>query len=332
MEVRLNRLGYQPTVQDSPERWAVERARASRLADRALILVGASRFQLGLDLDVLRRETGMEPVQLAIDGSAASAPILAGLAADPTIRGTILVDYYDDSIGVPGKIATQYQDYYDAQKNATMTLQPNAWVEKRLAQMLHENILSYTDGASPFNSLMTRIISTTSARRVLTTLPDRSRLADYSAVNDLQRYYHDRVARTLGMQLDTSHPDTGAMLAEKIATLSVSDTDKFQKGTQAIKSMVDSIQSRGGRVLFVAMPSSGLIRAIEERRFPRSLYWDKFLEIVDVPGIRTNDTPAMKDFSCPDGSHLDHRDRSEFTRKLIRALRLGSIRQTSLKD
>ena len=103
-EWELGRLGYVANASESDARWLHERARASQLGPRALILVGASRIQLGLDLEVLRKETGLEPVQLALDGSG-GIPLLAGLARDPSIKGTSLVDYYDNALAAEGGAA-----------------------------------------------------------------------------------------------------------------------------------------------------------------------------------------------------------------------------------
>ena len=222
MEWRLDALGYQPTARDSEARWQAARARASRLGEHALILVGASRFQLGLDLDVLRRETGLEPVQLAIDGSGAE-PILAGLAQDPKIRGTVLVEYYDHAVGARGGVAGDMQRRYEQTAGSQrFWKRPAERAEARLGEWLHERLRAYSDGANPLASLRQRILPADEARQYLVTHPDRSRLADYSRV-DMPAFYHRRVARMLGEE-----GDAGAPAAR--------------------------IHARGGRVIFVAMP------------------------------------------------------------------------------
>ena len=77
-------------VANTAELWIQERARASEYGDEALILVGASRMQGGLDLDELRRASGLNPVQLAITGS----PLLACPASPRGGSG----DYRDDHV------------------------------------------------------------------------------------------------------------------------------------------------------------------------------------------------------------------------------------------
>ena len=87
--------------------------------------------------------------------------------------------------------------------------------------------------------------------------------------------------------------------------------------------MVKAIEGRGGRVLFADFPTAGLVRAIEEKRYPRELFWDRFVGTVKAKAIDAADYPSLDGFQCPDGSHLDFRDRSRFTLALFEELGLG---------
>lgn len=328
MEIRLAELGYYPSVADSLERWIGERDRASRLGNRALILIGASRFQLGLDMDTLRRETGLEPVQLAIDGSP-FGPILAGLAADTRIKGTVLVDYYDsairsDRLDVPLRYQNSFEQRYRDESNWSLMAQ----TEARLAKFFRERFRSYADGANPFLSLTDRILQNPTSnespvKQYLITLPDRSRIADYSLVK-MPAFYYQRVSRELGIQLDVNAPDAEKILAHEIAAQHPEANEDFIRQVMAMREMVLTIKSRGGNVIFVAMPSSGMVREIEERRYPRNLFWDKFVEQIGTPTLHSAYDPNFLGFVCPDGAHLDSRDRTRFTATLVRSLGLDS--------
>lgn len=316
LEKQLSALGYQPTTSDSSARWLKERARASELGERALILVGASRIQLGLDLDVLRARTGLEPVQLAIDGSAFT-PILEGLANDPTIRGTILVDYYDHSVGARGDAAESMQRRYERTGGSWYIANPAEKIEDKLTQWVKEHLSTYADDANPLTSLRLRSIPGIKAQKqYLITYPDRSRHADYSLVT-MPEFYFQRVSRTLGEDLDPRSPGIEVELARRISAISPMDNSAFLHEARAIKRMVSTIQSHGGNVIFVAMPSSGMVREIEKRRYPRELFWDQFINESRATGIHSAYEAGLEEFVCPDGSHLDVRDRISFTRKLI---------------
>jgi hypothetical protein len=323
MEVRLKELGYRPTIVDSDYRWVSERARASQIGRRALILIGASRIQLGLDLDILRKETGLEPVQLAIDGNS-FAPILENLADDPTITGTVLVDYYDSSVIEYGGGSTDYLRRYREYVSGGAKLSPSATAENFLGELLHEHLRIYSDGASPFSTLLLRVIGGVSARQYLDTLPDRSRVADYS-VEHMPQFYYKRVIRELGVEMDPESSNIVPMLSRNIAALKPSNNNVFIKHAGDISRMVKKITDRGGRVMFVSMPTSGMVHEIEERRFPRAQFWDQFVKEEGVPALRSADIPTLRDFTCPDGSHLDVRSRSRFTVALSSALNLSRL-------
>jgi hypothetical protein len=320
MEARLAMLGYEPTLLDSRERWLHERSRASALGERALILVGASRIQLGVDLDVLRQETGLEPVQLALDGSA-HLPVLEGLARDPSIRGTVIVDYYDGAIGVGGGAGAGHQAAWEKLPRGGFALPTSDVTERLLERLLHENLRAFSDGATPMLSFKHRIVTGARSTRYLITAADRSRYADYSRVS-LPEAYHARVARSLGLGPDQAGFNDQSDLQTLVKSQQALDNQAFISGTRYTRSLVQAIQSRGGKVIFVGMPSSGMVREIEERRYPRDRFWDYFAEHGGARALHSAYEPALGAFSCPDGSHLDKKDRAAFTRELIRALNL----------
>lgn len=322
MEIRLAQLGYRPTVQDSKEKWLKERGRASQLGARALILVGASRIQLGIDLDTLRRESGLEPVQLALDASS-FVPILKGLADDPEVRGTILVDY---SPGVvEGTLSSEYggitaleTEYGKRAGNHEFSL---THMERLLAEILHENLRSFADGATPLMSLQLRIIPEQRARQYLTTLTDRSRLADYRLI-PMPEFYYQRVIRNMGEEqsINPSDPDIEQILRRKINLLHPHNNTSFIQGAKYLSSLVTKISAHGGKVVFVEMPTSGMVREIDDKRYPRANFLDVFEKEVGVPVLNSTVNQALQSFTCPDGSHLDYRDRSRFTAALAHSL------------
>lgn len=325
METRLAQLGYHSTVLDSPERWAKERARASQLGERALVLIGGSRIQLGIDLDILRKETKLEPVQLAVDGSS-FVPILKGLAADPTIRGTVLVDYYPESIetALSGEYgaATIFERGFE-KGSGKYELFSLTRLEKSLAEFLHENLRSFADGATPFMSLQWRILPNEKAGQYLVTLPDRSRLADYSLVK-MPEFYYKRVARNLGQEqsVNPAAADAEQTLRSRIGALQPKSNAGYIQGAKYLKPMIATIRSRGGKVLFVVMPTSGMIREIDDKRYPRASFLDIFEREIGAPLLNTIEHPALQSFACPDGSHLDFRDRARLTTMIVHSLGL----------
>ena len=86
-----------------------------------------------------------------------------------------------------------------------------------------------------------------------------------------------------------------------------------------LKESVRKIESRGGKVILVRFPTSGPLRVAEERDFPRERYWNRMVE--GLAALHFEDAPSLRSFSCPEGSHLDARDKVQFTAALARELK-----------
>lgn len=330
-EIVLSFKGFTATVRDSQARWLTERKRAASLGNNALILIGASRIQLGLDLDVLRRKTGREPVQLAIDGSS-YVPVLQGLAQDPAVTGTVVVDL------MPGPVAfgvatagasSHFQAAYDAQQASRFQWPTYSNAENWLTDSVNRHYINYADGARPWDSLLNRIANPEATPQYLLTYPDRSRRADYQRVA-MPGFYLARVLRHLGnpTSIDADQPPERLMksIERHIDEINpATEIPQTQQGLHDLEAAVSVIQARGGQVILLVMPTSGLVRAADSRRFPRSAYLDKVVSNTSAKTIHWQDHPVLSGFTCPDGSHLDKRDVAAFTNAFVTASGLGSI-------
>ncbi len=329
-EALLSKRGFATAVDDTEVRWLRERARASSLGVQGLILVGASRIQLDFDLNVLRRETGLEPVQLAIDGSS-YVPVLLGLAQDSTVRGTVILDLMPGPVSIKAMQTGRSGDY-QARYDAARTKKTRSWPTYRtlnswLSEAVRSRLVNFADGGRPWDSLVNRLLNSKATPQYLTTFSDRSRQADYQKVK-MPDFYLSRVHRHLGSPPEVSVNQPADQLALELveyvkrikpATESAPSPDELAD----LESAVSAIQSRGGRVLIAAMPTSGLVLEADSRRFPRALYWDRVVAATSAHTIDWQDHTALSSFVCPDGSHLDKRDIAAFTRAFVSAAGLG---------
>lgn len=319
LEGVLAMRGFKPTVVDSVDRWAHERARASEIGHRAMILIGASRAQLDLDLSVIAAKTGMLPVQLAIDGNS-YVPVLEDLAADDSVTGTIVVEYQDGAMraGLPGERAVEYVGYSRHLRARSMHLDFQA-SESALADVRQNLMRSYADGAGPWTALAMRVMAPNAMPQYLVTLPSRQREANYARV-PMPGFYFQRVMRNAGIKEPPPAPDFDTLnheLGARIDKLTQLDAPDFVDYANHVASLVRRIESRGGTVVFVMFPKTGLVLAADDRRFPRATYWDRFMKLTGARGLHFKDVPALSEFPCPDGSHLDASDQAAFTGALI---------------
>jgi hypothetical protein len=322
-ELALARRGFAPTVNDTEARWLKERERASALGPRALVLVGASRIQLGIDLGVLRRQTGLEPVQLAIDGSS-YVPILQGLAADESIRGTVILDLMPGPVSFdaqPTGRSVHYQARYEALASQRMQWPTYRTSDAWLAEGIRSGLINYADGARPWDTLVNRLLNANATPQYLSTFADRSRRADYQRVN-MPDFYLGRVLRHVGTPVEIDYDQPADRVDQQLAAYirrmkPRPDSLQTAKGIIDLQNAVSAIQSRGGKVFILNMPTSGLVREADSRRFPRALYWDRMTAATTATAINWEDHPRLSGFVCPDGSHLDTRDVAAFTSALV---------------
>ncbi|WP_445371570.1 hypothetical protein ACH518_01275 [Methylomonas sp. HW2-6] len=314
VELRLRQIGFQPTVQDSKELWAAQRGKAALLGKRALVLVGDSRMQLGMDLDVLAAETGLMPVQLAIDGSE-FLPVLADLARDPAITGKLLVsgDVWKLTANRPRDRAEEWVEFYHRKYKDLVS----AKLETLLKSQVQQQLALYGGGIPPLE-LFKRLTTPGKVRPLyLKTDANRERDADYELVEQ-PGFYINRVLRSLGQPINMAGIDTQQKFEQAVG-------DKLRQSA-AVQLSADQfaytndlarqIKNKGSNLAFINFPSTALVRTIEEYRFPREAGWDVFAAHSPALAFNCWDYPEF-DFALPDGAHLDQRDKAEFTRSLV---------------
>jgi hypothetical protein len=88
---------------------------------------------------------------------------------------------------------------------------------------------------------------------------------------------------------------------------------------------VEAIRSRGGKVIFLRLPSTGKYLELEKERWPRAQHWETLLKATASPGVHFEDHAALSRFTCPEWSHLSVADAIVFTRELVNVLKEKSV-------
>ncbi|WP_257455070.1 hypothetical protein [Archangium lipolyticum] len=288
--------GFQPSVKDTPELWSLERARASEGDGSAVVMLGSSRFQVGLVPEVLSQALGGARVmQLSISGSS-SLPVLEDLAADERFRGLVLCEVSPTLFFSvePNEVRARPASYVARHAHRTFV---EDW-ETALRLPFQEHLVVLLSAVQPKGVLHHLLVNRTLPPPPLNrTRADRHQPSHFEGVDVAalrhawERRYQDAHGRT---------PEA----AELEALL------------ERVSAQVERIRSRGGEVVFVRMVSSGTVRRIEDTRYPRALYWERLLERTGSQGLSFEDSPALARFECPDGSHLDSRAATGFTHLL----------------
>ncbi|MDF1561771.1 MAG: hypothetical protein P1V51_01935 [Deltaproteobacteria bacterium] len=301
-EAAWRSVGHLPTVTDDPALWAVERSRV--YGEKVVVLLGASRIQLGLDPSEMERLLPDHTVlQLAIDGSAPFAT-LRDLAEDPDFRGTVLVSV------VPGGLRADRIESQQAWVKAYHDQKsPDAFLNRRLASLAQERLTVL----SPSLNLRRILLSLLAGEGVpapfyLRTLANRTREGDYRMI-DLARYRMGRIAR-----VQQVYAQRGRVPFEA-----------WRVAARTVAPWVKAIQERGGRVVFLRFPTQDQHWVLDQAYYPRAIYWDALAAETGAETLHLSDVPALQRYRLPDTSHLDYRDKREFTRELVEALQQGGL-------
>lgn len=296
MEVRFRDLGYRPSITDDMRLWSVQREQATADTTRPLVLLGASRIQLGFDLNAFRRAyPGRNVYQLAIDGRHPLA-VLQDLASDDNFNGDVIIAARAESF-LPRSWPEQapYVRYFRTTWSADKKM--NLLIGEEFQEIL------VLRGA---NLSLRRLASFWMANRALPPINylitdrHRERRADYSG---------PAVAAIRQARLQK--------IRAYARTARVPSPEEWLAAARQVEPLVEDIERRGGRVAFVRFPTAGEHWEIDQKLFPKGDYWDRFAARSGVLSIHFADYPALGSYTLPDLSHLDMRDKGAFTRTLL---------------
>lgn len=287
---------YSAAVQDTKQFWAVHRAQVYPRGKKALVFLGASRTLYGIDLDWVRNNlTEYQPVMLAVNGHYPLA-MLKDLAQDSGFSGAVFIDI--DSRGLNKNNHAMLQPYVDYYHNE---FSPNKWAHHWILARLQQKFIFLGQEFSLLSSLE-RILNSSAPPRIPNSWMDTHR----------------------NNQLDLTMVDADA-LANWFAGLVESDMqsnppaapEQWLEDLAEVKVWVDAIEQRGGRVVFYSPPVSGRQFELEQKYYPRSQYWDAFVQHYKVTGLNTMDIPAIRKIELPDESHMNYWDKSTYTELLM---------------
>ena len=271
-----------PSVIDNRALWALHRDQVYQGGKQTVALLGASRIQLGISPARIRTHLpDYQIVQLAVDSRRPMA-VLSDLAQDDRFVGTVICSVTPDAFE-PQRFAEQqpYVDYYHREYSIAV-----GWV-RRISGFVQQH-LTFTNPKAP---------------KYLTTKFDRSREADYQQVD---------LALHRKLRLDSKQT--------MIRTFEASTPSEWCAHARRVAISVKRIQRRGGRVVFVYLPTDDSLYELDSQIYPKSQYWDQLAEQTSATTLHFKDIPTMSDFECPDLSHLDYRDVPRLTDALINEL------------
>ena len=294
-EVFWRSRGHSPSIVDSPEFWSLNRASVSDGDPKHVVLIGASRIQLGFSTDVFRKRYSDHKItQLAVDGQLPIAT-LRDLADDKRFRGTVICSIIAN--GFNRSHWSDQQDSVDRYHDNDLFYQS---IDKTVWAFLQSHLVVLSAHVR-----MDTVLKTLASRgsfpspNYLVTRYDRSRLADYSLL-DIEAHRKSRVESRMASK--KKNPPTPKTWMEDVGR---------------IEQWVKQITNRGGEVVFIRFPTSDEHWKVDEEEYPKSAYWDRMAAFTSAKTFHFMDYPHLTQFELPDTSHLDYRDSPAFTNYLL---------------
>ena len=306
-EWRMRALGLRAgDVDDGPSHWMSERRRVAAGDHDGVVIVGSSRILFDTDLGVWQEMTGRRPVQLALPGTN-PRPLLADIAEHSDFSGLVVVGFAPDLFFLERfSYLPQFEDVVKDWRDES----PSSRVGHLLGLCLSRR-LAFLDEAYRLAPLVERI-----------DLPDRKGVRrPYLEVWKLAEHSAGRQARMWPRLESDFRLLDHARLAWGPFDGNGPAPEAIEKGIAETRKAVDTIRSRGGEVVFVRPPSTGLYYESEQAGIPRARTWDRLLRETRSFGIHFEDYPEMRGLEVPEWSHLSAESATRFTRAYVGVLR-----------
>ena len=302
--------GFVPTFNDDKALWAIKRQEVYQPKDKATVFIGSSRIKFDLDIATWKDITGEEAVQLSLVGTSPRL-LLKDLAEDENFKGKLVVDVTEVLFFSEQPMfhhsALEATQFYKKQSpseklsssiNIALESQFTFLEERRFAlnTLLGDLELPNRPGVMAWPAFPKGFEWTTYDRQ--TYMPDIF-LSDSNEIN--------RVTAIWAMLGKNPTPPI--------------DGEKLKAVFDEVKTAVDKIRSRGGKVIFVRTPSSGPFWMGEQMGYPRAKYWDALIQYAGVEGLHFKDDPQTAEMVCPEWSHLSPKDAIVYTHHLVRLLK-----------
>lgn len=310
-EFYLRKKGFENSYNDDPALWTHKRDMACEPKEKTTVFIGSSRIKFDLDIPTWEKITGNKAVQLACVGST-PIPILEHLANDEQFNGKVVIDVTEGlffSLSPRNsRRPTENLKYFKERTPAQQASFYINWLLESQLVFLDKEWLS-------MNAMLSQI-----------NIADRKGVnnfkgfpADFGRVKfSRQEYMTEKFAADTNLQNRVIGIWEGFAKMSKEPPISGARLDSL---LHVVKSHTDKIKQRGGTIIFVRTPSSGSFNVGENIVFPRNAYWDKLLSVTQCNGIHYADFESLKNFKCPENSHLSLADAVLFTKAFIDILR-----------
>lgn len=295
-ELLLIKAGHLKTIVSDNILWSMHRERLEDLTNKDIVLLGASRMQVNIDLKILQNHfPESRIIQLAFSGMGTSRAVFEDIVYNTDFDGLIIISETQNTLAMNPYRQKRVINYY----NNTYSLDQK--LNKEISMYVQENFLF----PNP-NSNSERLWGTLLGKRKLPdpfftiTFQTREQTSFFELVDF--EWLHD-------MKMNG--------VKKKVRKQVPIPSDQWLNQAIAWKETVDLFEQKGGDVIFVHMPFSEERWQLEEAWMPKAKYWDIAMKNINTKSIHFAEHKNLRQFKIPDTSHIDSSDKSSFTQELV---------------
>lgn len=303
-EAALRQAGLGPDFIDNRALWLSSRHQLATPDPAAIALLGASRVQRGVDVDVLADSLQRPVVQLAVEGTS-GLPVLENLAADPRFRGTVIVSI------APAFSFNRKLSKLDEGNQADWV---RAYVGQPRSRRMEQELRLFAQGRLALRS------ADASIPRIAAAVVENGKFPkpDYK-----------KTGRNRSVSIDQSvfeqEVNQDAIVALYQRNSEAYEAKGFAELMAYYSAVVDALNNKGCRVYILQLPSAGKVLEFEKEHFPPDRFWNEMKQNINAKFIHFADYPQLNGYLSIDGSHIAADKAAEFTRQLALVLRENQI-------
>ncbi len=310
--------GLEPNIDDNKNLWANQRAKLKNFKPNTAVFIGSSRILYDIQLDVWEQETNTKPVMLAVQG-ASPLPVFKDIVEKTDYNGLLVVGVTPglffstlfpqaSPIKRPQSLVEYYYDRTYAQR-----------LNHALSVPLQKYLAFYRDGDEAWDTDVD-----------LKTLISRIKLEPrsepfYPPFNNFEEITLERhMKMPERMITDTAYANTVKEAWKAILGGDFPPPER-EATTNAFVELAKKFKEKGGNLILVRCPSSGLFKEVESKGFPRNAFWDGLVEQVGAKSYNYMDYEQFSNLHLPEWSHLSTEDARFFTSELIKIMKADGI-------
>lgn len=307
LELGLRNFGFRPSITDDKWMWAIERNSVYQTnGQNVLVFVGSSHAHAAVNPILVESILPtFRVVNLSIAGKGDASAVLNDLATDENFKGIVVYDAGYSGIPSPWAVSNSKQHHFVEFYQTTFSegWSANEVFDRKCWTFLQKRFCFLQDFLRVDRLAQKIAFGELTLQENYATMNDRRDLdMDFSKV-DL-----DDMRERRSVPLDQ-------MLKQipKSPSTYLEQSESFEKNARLIN-------ERGGRIVMLFFPESGLRLKADRHATPKKLFWDTFAKSSSATWIHSEEFESLKKYRCPDWSHLDQKDSDSFSKDLIEEL------------